>query len=200
MNNSHLDDDSIARLAEGRPADRSHVMHAAECVSCRARVSAVARLTEDFEIRREIEMLEEPGARSRSRARGPRLLFIGGLAAAAAAVVLLTPVLSERSSETHRESSITSASSPQILSPKGVASDDLLRWSAVPQADLYRIRIWNEQGDVVWSGETKATSLRIPDVLEPGIAYFWEITARTGWDRWVSSEFVEFRLDKKQSR
>jgi hypothetical protein len=62
------------------------------------------------------------------------------------------------------------------------------------QADLYEVRIWNTEGTVIYSKETKDTSIVLPEIIRPGMRYLWDVKARTGWDRWVSSDLVELSL------
>jgi len=65
---------------------------------------------------------------------------------------------------------------------------------------MYRVRVWNQSGDVIWSGETRDTVVAIPSQVQRGVSYLWEVNARTGWDRWTSSEFVEFKIGSSESR
>ena len=66
----------------------------------------------------------------------------------------------------------------------------------VPRADMYRVTVWDRSGTVVWDGETRDTVLPLPPALtrvDRG-AWLWVVDARTGWDRWVSSELHEFTI------
>ncbi|MGK2962365.1 MAG: hypothetical protein ACSLFK_09505 [Gemmatimonadaceae bacterium] len=201
-----LDDDAIAALAAGdnSVADSDSMAHAAECANCRARVAAVARLMDDATITSEISALDAPGPFRMSRWSRRQLTVSGGLlAAAAAAIILLGPERSgtNPAGATHRDPAITATSAPRILSPIDVAEiADSLRWTRTPQADLYRVRIWNHEGTVVWTADTRDTTLTLPQIIQPGTSYLWEVSARTGWDRWVSSEFVELRVGAQPTR
>lgn len=134
------------------------------------------------------------------------MVISGGLVvAAAAAIVLVGPIANREAdnglSDIHRESSITTTVAPRTLSPANAAQPaDSLRWTSVPTADLYRVRVWDTEGTVVFSGESARTSLGVPNGLRPGTSYLWEVAARTGWDRWVSSDFVEFRTPAARPR
>lgn len=202
-----LDDASIAAVVEGRLFDGRDkaLSHVSECAYCRYRVAAVARVAQDPAVKKEIETLE-PGRHSTASPRvGWKFFTTAGLAAAAAAALLIEPTgtLRERfapSGELHREAAITTTESPRIISPSGASATDVLRWSRVPEADMYRVRIWNQNGDVIWSGETRDTVVAIPSAVQRGVTYLWEVNARTGWDRWTSSEFVEFTIGPSQSR
>ena len=196
-----LDDASIAAVVEGRAFDWRDIAlaHVSECAFCRYRVAAVARVAQHPEIKKEIETLEPERHSVASPRVGWRFFATAGLAAAAAAVILIDPAgkLRERftpSGEVHREAAITTTESPRIISPSGKGSADRLRWTSVPEADMYRVRIWNQNGDVVWSSETRDTVIAIPSAVQRGVSYLWEVNARTGWDRWTSSEFVEFTI------
>ena len=95
--------------------------------------------------------------------------------------------------EQHREPE-TGAPIPRIVSPAAAAPGDSLRWTDVPQAEGYRVRIWDEDGRVVWTSETRSTAVILPAQLHPGLQYMWDVSARTGWDRWVSSDLAELTL------
>jgi len=205
-----LDDDAIASLADGVAPDADHdaMAHVAVCANCRARLAAVARVMEDATVKSEIHLLR-PTRRLRLRGWSRRQLTVSGLAAAAAAaIVLLVPLRPGVGTDqiganagAHRESAITATPAPGIVSPRDIAEvSDSLRWTSIPQADLYRVRIWNREGTVVWTTDTRGTTVALPQVLHAGIPYHWEVSARTGWDRWVASDFVEFTLRARKPR
>ena len=196
-----LDDASIAAVVEGRAFDGRDkaLSHVSECAFCRYRVAAVARVAQDPAIKKEIETLEPERHSVLSPRVGWRFFATAGLAAAAAAAILIEPegTLRERFAprgEVHREAAITTTESPRIISPTGRSAARVLQWTSVPEADMYRVRIWNQSGDVIWSSETRDTAIAIPSAVERGVSYLWEVNARTGWDRWTSSEFVEFTI------
>ena len=205
-----LSDDAIAALADdgGGDANRGAMVHVADCASCRARVAAVARLMDDETVSAEIRALQPP-RRSTVRRLSRDLTVTAGLAAAAVAtIMLLSPERSKTSTDqtrsesiVHREPAITATAAPRVVSPVDVAEvGSSLRWTSVPQADLYRVRIWNREGTVVWSIDTRDTTVALPSVISPGTSYMWEVNARTGWDRWVSSDFVEFSMRPRAPR
>jgi hypothetical protein len=207
---SCLDDDAIAALAEGGlSADSEAMVHVAVCANCRSRLAAVALLLNDTAVRSELDALQPARRLARQRWSARDLTLSGSLVAAAvAAIVFLGPMRSENSGnpradtgETHREAAITSTIGPRIVSP--ISADrfpDSLRWTSVPQSDLYRVRIWNREGTVVWTTETRDTTVALPSIIQYGTSYMWEVGARTGWDRWVSSDFVELAIPAPKAR
>lgn len=197
-----LDDDGIAALAQGARPNADAIAHVADCAHCRTRLAAVARVTADASVRAEIQALQ-PRRRLSIPRWTRRQLTVSGIAAAAAVViVLLGPMRAglagdqtDRNVEPHRELANVATTAPGILAPVRSASfSDSLRWTGVPQADLYRVRIWNSEGTVVWTADTRGTTVALPHLLQPGIPYLWEVSARTGWDRWVSSNLAEFTM------
>lgn len=204
-----LEMDAIVAVAEGSRSniDEAAVMHVARCSHCRMRVATAAQLLADATIRSEINALE-PGRRAGRPRWSRRNLTVSGLVAAAAAViVVLGPMRSDVrndqrgvSAEPQRERG-TVAAALRILSPAQIVGlSDSLRWTSLPQADLYRVRIWNSEGTVVWTADTQSTTVPIPAVLESAVPYLWEVSARTGWDRWVSSDLVELTLPPRRQR
>lgn len=197
-----LDADAIAALIDGDIAGDAEILaHVASCVLCRERVASAAEAIADPAIRAEMNAVDH----SRRVTRSPKRwvgVSLATMAAAAAVLVVIGPLKSFRNSDVpgdlaaiHRDASITSTIAPRIVSPGPSATfTDSLRWTSVASADLYRIRVWNPSGDVVWSAESRDTILAIPRELTANTRYLWEVDARTGWDRWVSSNFVEFTL------
>ena len=202
----HLDDSTLAAIVDGDASRTDAIAHLSVCDDCRRRLSAVAHLVDDAELRAEIQTLEPGRATSATpkRWRGASIAAISAFAAAAVATIVIsgpnrniaskTPVTVDTS--IHREGAITMTAPPRILSPASVASrNDALRWTSVPGADIYRIQVWNTDGRVVFSTDTHDTTVALPVELEKsGATYLWEVKARTGWDRWVSSEFLQFTI------
>jgi hypothetical protein len=84
-----------------------------------------------------------------------------------------------------------------VIAPRGVVtSAPAVVWSLVPGADRYRVSVFDSVGRVLWETSTADTILAVPDSvgLTHGAAYFWRVHARTGYDRWIESSLVEFRL------
>lgn len=194
-----LDDVDIARLVDGSTAglDGPAMRHLASCTRCRDQLAAAARVLDDPLVAAELERIAAPRLTRRSR-----LTIAGGLAAATIAGVLLWPDAGvERGPElafdsaAYRERTLTTTAAPRILGPLGAATlADSLRWSSVPGADLYRITFWRPDGTVAWSGEARDTVIPLPmDLTSAGSeVLLWDVKARTGWDRWVSSDLIEF--------
>ena len=209
---AHLDDDVIAAIVDGmdRDSHREAIAHLGECSECRARLVAVANLLEDSAIAEEIEKLH-PSIRRRAPKRWtPAYWGAAATLAAAAAVTIvlvrpdninLRPNGSVVSTQTHREGTVTTTMPPRILSPASIGGGDSLRWTSVSGADLYRVQVWDREGNVVLSTDTRDTSLALPPPLAgKGGSYLWEIKARTGWDRWVSSDFLELTVRATSAR
>jgi hypothetical protein len=192
----HVSDDTIALLADGETSSiaSDDIVHVADCAECRSRLSTVSGILEDDSVKSELRALEPMLPRRRSSRT--ILPYVGGLAAAAAAaIVLLGPMRARNTEPVHRETAITTTAAPRILSPARLSlPGDSLRWTSLPQADLYRIRIWDTEGTVVSTVDTRDTTVAVPSEIQEGVQYMWEIKARTGWDRWVSSDLVELTL------
>lgn len=194
-----LDDVDIARLVDGSTAelDGAAMRHLASCTRCRAQLASSAQVLEDPLVAAEVERLGAPRVPRRSV-----FAIAGGLAAATIAGFVLWPDAGvEREaaitidSAAYRERTLTTTAAPRILGPFDAATmADSLRWSSVPGADLYRITFWRSDGSVAWTGEARDTVLPLPaDLTSAGSeSLLWDVKARTGWDRWVASDLVEF--------
>ncbi|MEE8385209.1 MAG: hypothetical protein V3S01_04785 [Dehalococcoidia bacterium] len=128
-----------------------------------------------------------------------------GAVAAAIAAVLIGVLLVQPSREEglpHREPVPEAADVPGAEAPTGeVAAVEDFRWAAVIAADLYRVTLYDDAGEVIWQVDTRETRIVLPDMvrLEPGALYLWQVDARVGWDRWVSSELVRFSISDPES-
>ena len=73
---------------------------------------------------------------------------------------------------------------------------DRLVWSAVTGALSYRVRLYDDDSNVLWSTTITDTVALLPDSvrLRPQVRYFWTVEANTDWQRWVSSALVEFSV------
>jgi len=99
----------------------------------------------------------------------------------------------------HREAVPETEAAPTVEVPVGtVRAVEEFCWAAVPAADLYRVTLYDGASDVVWQVDARDTHVALPDTvrLEPGALYLWQLEARVGWDRWVSSELVRFRISE----
>jgi len=198
----HLDDDLIATLAErvGEGDQRDAIAHLGQCTECRARLTAVMNLLDDDAIAAEINAVDPSAKRIAARRWSPgRWAALTTLAAAAVVTIVIarrtnSPLGSEITPVT-REATVTTTAPPRILSPAVIGTHDSLRWTSVPGADLYRVQVWDREGNVLVSEETRDTLLSLPPKVARGCGSFlWEVKARTGWDRWVSSDFLELNV------
>jgi hypothetical protein len=197
-----LSDGDIAAVAEGIGGEERGrwLAHLAACDACRGRLAGLRRLLRDVAVAAELERLEGASADAPARRlRRPHLAAAAALAAAVVGGVLLRPgavpapsALYEESGTPHREAAITTTVAPRILGPVGPASAaESLVWTRVPHADRYRIRVFDREGTLAWDAHTSDTTLAIPAHLrgDTANAYLWKVEARTGWDRWVASEW-----------
>lgn len=185
-----LQDDMIAALADGSlaPDLRTSVLpHVASCPRCRGAVAAVARALADPAVARELSV---PSGRRRYRIAVP-------LAAAAVLLLLLWSPADDRQSVHRGPPPPPPATTPVPRSPIGAVADvHELRWSPVARADRYRVTLFDATGRVLYATETSDTVVALPDsvALIPGDTYLWKADARTGFDRWVTSELAEFAI------
>jgi anti-sigma factor ChrR (cupin superfamily) len=183
-----LDELVVADFVDGRLGADTRgpvVAHLLSCARCRALVTAASRLSA------ETTVTDQTPARRWRR-------WSMGLAAAAALVLLLVPPGGDDSSPPGlREPTDTSIHAPQPITPRGpVERVDRLLWASVTGVERYRVRLYNDEGDVLWTTETADTLVALPDSvgLSPLATYFWKVEAQTEWRRWVASDLVEFRL------
>ena len=186
-----LGDDIIAALAEGADAaTRAQALpHLTACARCRAAVGSVARAMRDDAV----------AAASGTRvARIHALIKVAVPLAAAATLLLLLKPLPRPGNPVHRDPTITAAQSPTPLGPLGgVTAVPRLLWSAVPNAELYRVTLFDSASRVRFEGMVTDTALVVPDSLRlDSGTYLWKVEARVGRDRWAGSNLVEFRLTR----
>ena len=186
-----LQDDLIAAVADGSlaPDARAAVLaHVASCSRCRDAVASVARALADPAVARELSA--SPNGRRRYRIAVP-------LAAAAVLLLLLWSPGNDPTSGHRGAPPPPPATTPIPRFPVGtVAIVNDLRWSPVAGADRYRVTVFDAKGSVVYATETSGSDVAFPDsiALVPDAAYLWKVDARTGFDRWVASDLVEFRV------
>lgn len=119
--------------------------------------------------------------------------------AAAATLALLVWWQAPRPPE-HREPVVLTSQAPGGIAPRGPgAAPSLVVWSLVPGADRYRVAVFDSAGRVLWEASTADTVASLPDTvrLEPEVPHFWRVHARIGYDRWVESNLVEFRIERR---
>jgi anti-sigma factor RsiW len=182
----HLELDEVAAYVDGSVPDdvRAGIEdHLASCAGCRAEVAEVSRIV---------------AAVAPPRWAGRSVWILA--AAAVAAVLLALPRTSQtRMAPEHREAAVTNTVAPRAVVPRGaVESATAFVWSAVPYADAYRVRVFDPTGTVIWESETADTIAQPPRsiVVRAGRPYYWKVEARTGFDRWASSDLVQFTVGR----
>jgi hypothetical protein len=202
-----LDDVDIAAVADGTAgAERDRaVAHLATCPSCRHRLATISRLLRDEGITRERRHLEASGQRLKWRTVAVGIGAAASLAGAFVAGGLLRTGLdtgsgSDGAESTHRDGVITSTVAPRILLPaSAAATPDSLRWTSVPYADRYQVLVFGREGTLVWEPQTTDTAIALPAAVTGTPAtYIWKVEARTGWDRWVASEWARFTVQPQE--
>jgi len=186
-----LDELVVADFVEGRLDSRTRapvVAHLLICARCRSVARAAGRALAEVVATTEV-------------ARRPwrRWSLPLGIAAAAAVALLLWPRSTDDTGDTPglREPADTGSQAPMPIAPRAsVARVDQFVWSTVPRVERYRLRLYNDEGEVLWTAETADTSVAVPDSVElaPRVTYFWKVEAQTEWQRWAASDLVEFRL------
>ena len=199
-----LDELAIAALAEGVATDDARTTataHLVSCASCRSQLAELRAALDDAEI---VAALPRTGA-----TRRVRTTFIGGLSAAglAAAAVLAVAILPNRTQREMpapmRDETGALVVAPVAVAPVDVVSGSLVfRWSSVPRANRYRVRVFDAEGVVIWETQTSETTVAPPPsiTLRRGAQYLWKVEARTDFDRWVGSGLTEFQLSADEVR
>jgi len=180
----HLEAGEVAAYLDRAlaPSERARVeAHLADCDACRTEVVDLARLV-------------------RGRPNPRRwYLPVGAVAAAAAVFLLLLPRPKPELLEPpdYREPVITTTVAPVAIAPRGaITTAERLVWSSVPHADRYRVAVFDDTGRVLWETQTSDTVTVLPDRIRfvTGAPYHWKVQAQTSWNRWVSSDLVEFSI------
>ncbi len=185
------------------------ILHLSACSRCRDQVTSVARALRHPSVAAEIDHAAFPSELRVTRSW--RFVGLGALTAVAAAAAFMVagplagkrasrPLVSVTNAQTHREPGMTTTTAPSLIAPIGaLAAADTFRWTSVPRADRYRLTVFDRDGIVVWEADVGDTAIAWPDSIpgRRGTTYLWKVEARTGWDRWVASEMVEFSLPDK---
>lgn len=192
-----LDEMTIAALAEGVETDDSRaaaMAHLVTCASCRSQLTELRAALNDAEM---TDALPRPGTTRRLRSTITRV-SAAGLAAAAALVFTIGRNWTQRETAAPmRDETGALVVAPLAVSPVDMVSGTLVfRWSAVPRANRYRVRVFKPDGVVVWETLTSDTTAVPPSpmILQRGTHYLWKVEARTDFDRWVGSALTEFQL------
>lgn len=191
-----MTDETLLAFAEGGLTDSDRLAwtpHLARCRRCQHEIASLVRALNDPDVIRAARV--DRSYRSLSSAT------IMSVIAAAAAIMFVIALPRDHNWRTppgqHREPVLTPALAPVIDGPIGTVSTvDALRWSAVPHADAYRVTLFDVDGRVLFEGDAVEPRLALPDSLKlvPEKRYLWQVQARIGFDRWVSSDLVEFRV------
>lgn len=195
-----LDDHEIATLAEGVSGgpDARQVEHLAGCGRCRAAVSSARRALSSDGLAREMAALDR-----RSKARSIRRYLLPLAVAASLALLFLGDRARLPAPDTHRERPITTTPAPRVIAPLGSTENArILRWHRVDGADRYRVTVFDAKGTVLHETSLSDTVAPIPgDVaIDVGEDYFWIVAARTGLDRWVTSDLAAFSVEEVPRR
>lgn len=177
----HLTECEVASYVDDDVRSEAIWTHLSWCAECRAEVADVGQLIRAL-----------PDAH-RGWKQG-RVWLPLAAAAAAALVLLIRPT---PSSIEHRDATVATIMAPAPIRPAGIADPDIsLVWSSVPLAHTYRTRVFDEHGTVLWQRETADTIAPIPAsvALRPGAHYYWNVEARTGFDRGVTSDLTGFTV------
>jgi CHAT domain-containing protein len=189
---------ALAQLVDGTvgTAERdAAIAHLAECGHCRSQLASLIELLADPAVAAEVRQINQT-----SNWAMPRRSFLAaaGLIAAAAAVFLIVrPDGGDKTPSEHRGPTITAGTAPMPRTPIGdVVEARTLVWTAVSGADRYRVTLFDAGGRVLFEAQVRDTATALPDsvALAPAQLYLWKVEARTGWDRWASSELIEFRV------
>jgi len=170
----HLHDDEIAAFIDGGldPEARRRVeAHLLVCDDCRRLVSGAGRL------------LAPPAHRARRR-----LLVVTGLAAAAVLVLMVVPRngppdIASRTRDVEAIGPAGISFAPEAPPDNAAVRPDTLvfSWTRAGEDATYRITLSTAAGAIVWSEQTMATSLALPDSvagrLDPGHDYYWQVDA-----------------------
>ena len=196
-----LGDDEVAALLEGIPDEHrpEWLAHLASCAACRHRLSTMSRLLRDESVASEQRRLEGGTARrTRRLAAGVAGLAAVLLGAFALGALLRPepPVIDDTTGgQVHRDGIITTTVAPKLVSPAPGARVDALRWTSVPHADRYQVLVFDREGTMVWEPQTADTVIALPaSLLSDTATYIWKVEARTGWDRWVASDWGRFSV------
>jgi hypothetical protein len=192
---------AIAALAEGVADDDARVAatpHLITCASCRSQLAELRAALNDESIAASL-----PRTRATRRLRSA---FVGSAGLVAAAVLVLAIGRSTTRSES--DAPLRDETGALVVAPVAVAPVDIVsgtpvfRWSSVPRANRYRVRVFNLDGVVVWETQTSDTTAVPPSpvTLQRATRYLWKVEARTDFDRWVGSTLTEFQVANDRVR
>jgi hypothetical protein len=174
----HLDDDTLERIASGEldAGQETRIRaHADACPSCAALVRGVTLLqagARGF----------DPAAPRKERARGGRAWLPIGIAAALALAVLAPMMTARFRPGTEPRSGTREAQSalPVPIAPTGLLTDlpGRFEWRPFKGAQAYELRLFREDGTLLWEQRSTATSVeRRADLQLPQGRYYWQVRA-----------------------
>ncbi|HYC31368.1 MAG TPA: zf-HC2 domain-containing protein, partial [Gemmatimonadales bacterium] len=164
----HLSSELVARYLDRTVSDAERaavVAHLADCPDCRR------------------ELAELQATLRRAGARGGWWKVAVPAAAAAAVLVLLfrAPVQQPLPPDAElRDPARTDSGVVVPRRPLGPARLPVeLVWSLLPDAEEYRVTVFDEEGTIVYHVVTGDTGAMLPDTLKlsPGAPYFWRVDA-----------------------
>ena len=194
-----LTEDVLVSFADGRLGDAERfaaTQHVSTCRHCQHELGSLVRALKDPDV----ERAARSGGRMRLRLAG----MLVPLAAAAALIIVFVVPERQRSrvpEKVHRAPVLASGPAPVGVSPVGPVSRVVeLQWSIVPNAETYRVTLFDADGRVLYETQANGTSTFLPDSLKfaPAQRYLWQVQARIGFNRWVASDLVEFRIVRSQ--
>ena len=151
-----LSDELVAAMVDGTldPAGRgSAVNHLAGCAHCRSVLASVSRTVSD------------PAVTAAIAPPRRRLAWLTLPAAAASILLLLQlgPSADERTTPLHRSPATSTPEQPTAIAPLGEGTRPAwLRWSSIPEADLYRVTLYDSNGQSLYEIELHDTAAAYP--------------------------------------
>jgi len=190
-----LDEMTIAELAEGVAGEEvraAAAQHLVTCASCRSQLTELRAALNDASM---VAALPRGGATRRLR-----FAFVGTAGLVAAAVLVFA--IGRNTSRSESDAPLRDETGALVVPPIAVAPVDIVsgtpvfRWSSVPRANRYRVKVFEPDGVVVWETQTSDTTAVPPSpiTLRRATRYLWKVEARTDFDRWVGSTLTEFQI------
>jgi hypothetical protein len=180
-------DDLISRYAAGtltsEESDRFEV-HLIGCENCQTDVRLAAAVRGELRTRTQ-----------RRRLLGRSAAVMAAAAAAVVVIVLVPRVSDDRATQIHRSDGASVEPTP--LSPTGEVANALwLKWTRVPDATGYEVKVFTADGNVVWETRVKAESVAVRprQPLRSGNSYFWIVAAELQDGSVARSAATRFQL------
>lgn len=194
-----LEEWALAMFVAGSasPSERaSWAGHLAECGNCRANLAGVSAALRDPVVSAEMVRLAPPPARRTERYSRGAWVLGPALAAAALLMVLQRDAAPDRQAPRVLRDEAIPTAALEVLRPRGIVAEAaMFGWRSFPDADTYRVTVFDPDGTLRWETRTADTLVITSSAgfLPPG-RYFWKVEARTAFDRWVGSTLTEFRV------